>query len=148
VDKKDLFWLAGLFEGEGSFVKPAPCEAKYPRLRITMTDFDIIQKVMSLFNVKYIHTRKDEKRRNRYVVSKGGKEAVEFMKQLRPLMGQRRQAQIDEAIADDVPKCNHGDNHPQAKLTAEKVSDIKQRLLNGESTNALAKEYSVDSGLI
>ncbi len=71
-----------------------------------------------------------------------------MMLRLRPLMGQRRQSQIDEVITSYIPDRNHGDNHPQAKLTTDKVSEIKQRLSNGEGTSALAKEYGVDPGLI
>ena len=58
MDRKDLYWLAGLLEGEGSFQKPAPCEPKYPRITIKMTNRDIIERVAALFERNYIHTRK------------------------------------------------------------------------------------------
>jgi hypothetical protein len=64
-------------------------------------------------------------------------------------LGQRRQAQIDEVIAAYAPKPHpQGDTHPQAKLTAERVGVIKQRLRQGEKITVLAGEYGVDKGLI
>jgi hypothetical protein len=71
------------------------------------------------------------------------------MKLLHPLMGQRRQSQIDAVIASYAPRPQtHGDTHPHAKLTAEKVREIKRRLGEGARLTRLAAEYEVDQGLI
>jgi len=53
MDEQDLYWLAGLLEGEGSFLKPAPCEPKHPRVALCMTDFDIVMRAANLFGVNY-----------------------------------------------------------------------------------------------
>lgn len=45
MDRKDLYWLAGLLEGESSFQKPMHSEPKYPRLKLSMNDYDIVEKV-------------------------------------------------------------------------------------------------------
>lgn len=70
------------------------------------------------------------------------------MKQLRPLMSQRRQSQIDAAIAAYKGDKTRGANHPNAKLNEEKVRTIKQDLANGVSLTVLAESYCVDKGLI
>lgn len=41
-----------------------------------------------------------------------------------------------------------GEKHPQAKLTAERVGEIRQRLRNSEQGKALAAEYGVSASQI
>jgi hypothetical protein len=100
MDEKDLFWLAGLLEGEGSFQKPTPCEPNHPRITINMTDYDVVKHVAELFEVKYIHTRKYkvEHWKDSYATLLKGKRAVRLMFRLYPLMGERRKQQIEAAI--------------------------------------------------
>ena len=96
MDEKDLCWLAGLLEGEGSFLKPAPSEPKLPRITIEMTDEDVIRKVASLFEVNYYATlNRNDGRKVTYKVQVKGKRAASIMQQILPLMGIRRQQQIE-----------------------------------------------------
>lgn len=60
------------------------------------------------------------------------------MIQLRPLMGERRQAQIDAALATPAPRQGDG-----PKLTLEQATEIRQRFTAGESAIALADEFGV-----
>ena len=96
-----LAWLSGLLEGEGSFLKGPPSNKNQPRIAIQMTDLDIVQKVAALFETKYIqqhrHTRHPEWKPCFSAVIRGSR-AMALMRQLRPLMGQRRQQQIDAAL--------------------------------------------------
>jgi len=43
---------------------------------------------------------------------------------------------------------NRGEHHSQSKLNNNKVLDIKQRLLMGETQTSIAASYTVDSSLI
>jgi len=145
-------WLAGILEGEGSFLKGPPSAPNRPRIQLQMSDKDVIDKASRILGVKtkgpYMPSRAKEHYKPRYVSSLRGKKAVEVMKHLHPLMGQRRQTQITEAIVSFIPNCDYGDNHPQAKLNSEQVADIKRRIRRGEGTVILAEEFGVDPGLI
>jgi hypothetical protein len=148
-----LHWLAGLLEGEGSFMKGTPSHPESHRIHVNMTDKDVIVKAAEVMGVNpfgpYRRTGRDAQYKPRYYAVLVGAKGIDMMKQLRPLMGGRRQGQIDDVIASYAPKPRpRGENHPQAKLNAEKVRDIKARLANGERLGRLAAEYGVDIGLI
>ena len=54
----DFYWLCGLLEGEGSFMKGPQSRPQYPILTVTSTDEDVIQRVSLLFGVTYCSVRK------------------------------------------------------------------------------------------
>ncbi len=54
MDTNELYWLAGLLEGEGSFLNAPPSAPNKPRISIQMTDLEVIQKVARLLQVNYI----------------------------------------------------------------------------------------------
>ncbi|MBI5932052.1 MAG: hypothetical protein HY862_22280 [Chloroflexi bacterium] len=145
-----LYWLAGLLEAEGSFLKGIPSAPNKPHIKIQTTDQDIAQRVGDIFQVKVMgpYTRKEWEVEYKpfYIVTKCSQPAIKLMQQLRPMMGQRRQGQIDEAIASYVGKS--GPNHPNVKLTVEQVREIRRRLADGEKLRALAEAYGVDISLI
>ncbi len=146
----ELYWLAGLLEAEGSFMKGIPSAPNKPSMKIQTTDYDIAQRVGDVFQAKVMgpYTRKEWEVEYKpfYMVTKRSRPAIELMQQIRPMMGQRRQGQIDAAIASYVDKS--GVNHPNVKLTVEQVREIRRRLANGEKLTKLAAEFSVDKGLI
>lgn len=110
IKRQQLIWLAGIWEGEGSFCKPKPSRPKEPICSIRMNDEDVIAQVSSLVGVKYhkIHTQqyKDRGWNPGYALHFKGKRAREFMHLIRPLMYSRRQAAIDYALemADNYDK--------------------------------------------
>jgi hypothetical protein len=152
-DEDWIYWLAGLLEGEGSFMKGTPSHPESHRIHVNMTDQDVIAKAAEIMGVNpsgpYKRTGRDAQHKPHYFAILVGAKGIELMKQLRPLMGQRRQVQIDAVIAAYAPKPHpRGENHPQAKLNTEKVRDIKTRLANGERLGMIAAKYGVDIGLI
>jgi hypothetical protein len=92
----DLYWLAGLLEGEGSFIAGPPSAPRTPALVLTMADRDIVDRAAELLDcaVSMIPARRNGWR-DAYCVRVRGPRAVEWMRRLRPLMGHRRQTQID-----------------------------------------------------
>lgn len=102
VTDLELGWLAGLLEGEGSFLHPAPSSPKAPTVAIVSTDRDIVERVAALMGVKYICTtrRNTERWKVSYKTQLKGSRAIALMRQLRPLMGERRGARIDAILAD------------------------------------------------
>ena len=106
----ELAWLAGLLEGEGCFsaLKPKPSALKKrpnakrtPDVRVSMQDLDIMERVAALMGGRPIHRMKARNwaRRDSYKVQLQGQAALELMRALRPFMGKRRTAKIDEILA-------------------------------------------------
>lgn len=139
---EELHWLAGLLEGEGSFLKGPPSSPNQPRIGIQMTDYDIIWRVSKMFGVKYVQPRRYEKNgwKQCYCAVLRGSKAVDLMKRLRPLMGSRRKKQIDNAL-NGYKARKSGDN--KRKLNWDKVSDIAWALKMGESPASLARKFKV-----
>ena len=48
LSPEDLHWLAGLLEGEGSFLKPLPSEQLRPIVQVHMTDKDVMDHLARL----------------------------------------------------------------------------------------------------
>jgi len=104
VDELDdpllVAWLAGLLEGEGSFMAGPPSHPRAPVVVVSMTDFDIVARVARVFRVQPLLLRRRNVRwRDAYEARSRGRRAVEVMGAVRPHMGERRRAQIDRAIA-------------------------------------------------
>ena len=137
----DLFWLAGLLEGEGSFMHGPPSAPNTPRISINMTDEDIIARVAALFDVKYHHVRLTPYGVERgwkpsFVCTITGKRAIELMKILSPLMGNRRKSKIYEIISSLNP--------PYRKLS---ISDRKQIVFEFINNSLTRKELASKWGI-
>jgi hypothetical protein len=94
-------WLAGLLEGEGTFLKGSPSLPWRPRVRLSMTDEDVVRRAADIVGIKSIQ-RYDQKNPNWkpcYIMQVSGQRAVDLMRLIRPTMGLRRQGQIDVALA-------------------------------------------------
>jgi hypothetical protein len=96
---KELYWLAGWLEGEGSFTAPPPSSPRRARIHATSADHDVILEVSRLLRVK---AHPESRRRPgrlpvRRVLLAGGR-AIKLMRAIRPAMGERRRRQIDAAI--------------------------------------------------
>ena len=104
----DRHWLAGLLEGEGSFVAGPPSRPNAPQIALQMCDEDVVERVSALLGTRYYECRA---RKLHHKVSWGvhlrGERAVHLMLKLRPLLGQRRREQIDRAIASHAPDPRH-----------------------------------------
>ncbi len=95
----EVAWLAGLLEGEGSFVAPPPSDPKRARILIEMVALDVIEKVSELVGLAYTQpNRRKEHWRQSYKVTIRGPKAVEVMRAVYPYMSIRRRAQIVRAL--------------------------------------------------
>ena len=52
-----LFWLAGILEGEGSFLARPPSSPNSPAIRLPMTDVDVVERVAAIFERAVVPTR-------------------------------------------------------------------------------------------
>lgn len=99
----EIAWLAGILEGEGSFMmwrsKPKGSNKiyKYPTIIVTMTDEDVIQRVASMFGLACHHVsmaKLPSSRKQQYRAVMQGEGAVDWMRALLPHMGLRRSAKM------------------------------------------------------
>lgn len=135
VAEHDRYWLAGLLEGEGSFLMGPPSAPRYPVLALQMTDEDVVARVAAMFGRKVgCWQPRDERWLPTYLVRITGAKAVAWMTVLRPLMGQRRQAQIDRAVASHEPR-------PSALLTDPAAREALVLLAEGRSVRDVAEYF-------
>lgn len=114
-DEHNFFWLVGLLEGEGSFLKPSPSKPNEPKIDLEMKDLDAIQRVAALFGLSY-RTRVRKNKPNAsttYHVRLTGRRAVQLMWRIRPYLTERRQRQILAAV---TPYAARGDKYDPTKL--------------------------------
>jgi hypothetical protein len=135
VAEHDRYWLAGLLEGEGSFLKGPPSAPRYPVLSLQMTDEDVVVRVATMFGRKASRWQpRDQRWLPTYLVRVTGAKAVAWMAALRPLMGQRRQSQIDRAVASYEP-------NPSALLSDDAARDALALLAAGRSVREVSQRF-------
>ncbi len=133
IGAKALYWLAGLLEGEGyfgtinSWVK-GKCY-RYPRIGLSMVDRDVVEHVGQLWDVKVQTVKNGHGRLPIHRVYLIGSRAAELMKQLRPLMGNRRREMIDLTLEEYVQK---GDPNERRRRWSQVA--IKGRPRNSDGT--------------
>lgn len=150
TEENNFHWIAGILEGEGSFMAGAPSEPNRPRIAVAMTDEDIIARVSEIVAVPYnALASRSEDHKNVYRVMIRSAQAIEVMKRLYPLMGKRRQGQIDRVIQSyrDTPH-NQGDKNANAKISDVQAREIKLRLQNRESVDVIAADFNVSVSLV
>ena len=135
IDAADLHWLAGLLEGEGTFLAGPPSAPRSPAIALWMVDRDIVDRTGHLLRgaVMVVPARR-EGWHTAYCVRVRGARAVQWMERLRPLMGSRRQQQIDRAVA------SHGPD-PRRLLDDQKAAEALARLAAGESVRQVAERF-------
>jgi hypothetical protein len=149
ADGPDLYWLAGLLEGEGSFFPGPPSAPNRPTLVVNMTDEDVVARAAALLGVKVYswRNRRGDKThwKTAYRAGISGRQAVALMLQLRPLMGRRRREQIDRVVAsfDWAKALSLPYGQRRGKLTPENVLAIYRRGQSSETTASLAREFGV-----
>lgn len=92
---KDVYWLAGLLEGEGCFSTSRFC----PIIALSMTDEDVVSRATKLLGASYGRHICKKPRKDCFQVHLYGDKAIAWMMTLYPLMGKRRQERIREIIS-------------------------------------------------
>ena len=97
ISKEDLYWLAGLLEGEGCFYW---AKNNSPLISLAMTDLDIVEKVRDIIhpNGSIGRVERTEKHKVIYRFKTYGGNSIEWMKLLYPLMGIRRREKISQIL--------------------------------------------------
>jgi LAGLIDADG-like domain len=136
--KTTLSYLAGLLEGEGSFLKPPPSSPDQSAVALSMTDRDVVQRTALLLEATCwtVANRQKPHHKIAYTTRVRGRRAVEVMEALYPLMGARRQRQITAACE-------------ARSLTAHRVpyvteiAEMSALKASGTSRQDLASRYQV-----
>lgn len=132
IDEANLHWLAGLLEGEGSFLAGPPSAPRSPAVQVAMVDRDIVERAGTLLQVAVcVVPSRRQGWRTAYCVRVRGTRAVLWMKRLRPLMGARRKGQIDRAMTSYAPD-------PRRLLSEQRAIEALERLARGESVRDVA----------
>lgn len=100
---KDLYWLAGLLEGEGCF-REGHKGVGFPRLKVNMTDRDVVARAAELLGTKLHgpHARvcpSGKPAQSQYIAEVTGDAAAGWMMTLYSLLGLRRRAKIREVLS-------------------------------------------------
>jgi hypothetical protein len=100
-----------------------------------MVDRDIVERAGALLGaaVMVVPSRR-EGWKTAYCVRVRGSRAVLWMRRLRPLMGSRRQEQIDRALATYGPD-------PRRLLDDERAAEALARLARGEPVRRVAERF-------
>lgn len=103
---------------------------------MSITDRDIAERVARLFAVAVVDLPKREAHwKDAFLVSLRGGRAIEWMEMLRPLMGERRQEQIDRAIKSWRPV--------QRGLSQADRLRVAERFAAGESAEKIGKDFGL-----
>lgn len=102
MTKTELSWLAGLLEGEGCF-GIGKSHGMRPRIDLHMSDEDVVARACKLMGIGSYSKREGGQdrrpgKRTMFRAAIEGPRAVELMKKLSPLMGERRHAKIEEVL--------------------------------------------------
>lgn len=112
-----------------------------PKVQISMTDKDIIQRVADILGVKSFWTRQPARPgwKVSYQLTVNGQRAVDLMMRIRPMMGERRREQIDAAVSGWAPRKIK--NAPRDK-------EILSRRQAGESYSAIGRAMELSPQLV
>ena len=108
-----------------------------PVIAVNMTDHDVMARLGRIFGRKvHVVKPRNVRWRTSYQVRVHGLTAVRWMSVLRPLMGSRRQAQIDRALASYAPR-------PVALLTDEAAQAALDALAGDATVKSVAQRSGV-----
>lgn len=143
MEDKDFYWLVGLLEGEGCFMKGSPSSPNKPKIQLQMTDKDVVEKVSKFFERKLYSVKpKNDKWKESFVVVLTGKRAVDLMRKLHPYMSKRRKEQIQIALDSYDENYKHKNHHSRNKLTDDLVR-LSLQDLKSKSLRSIAKSLNV-----
>lgn len=100
----DFYWLAGLLEGEGSFVFHQTATGRQFVISLVSVDRDTVERAAELLGGNCTGPYMNAKSTKPYwkVQMARRAEVLALVRRLRPIMSQRRQQQIDNLLAMDV----------------------------------------------
>ena len=121
LSPQSLYWLAGLLEGEGSFLKPPPSKPTRVILSVEMTDRDLLERVAAMLAVSV------------YVVPLyGTHQQVATQLPRHPAQREGGATHADIETADGIPPTaadQYGPRSPRSRIEHAKSSEIDRQAL-------------------
>jgi hypothetical protein len=152
MTEAEIAWLAGLLEGEAYFHF-----RHTPTISLAMTDEDVVAKAAKLFRKTYRkRIRKILNRKDVFVTEVFGPQALWLMKLIKPYMGSRRSAKIQEItkLSAERPGQVFGERAGRAKITNSQAVEVKRRYLasfgkhRGDTSSVIAKEFGISQSAV
>lgn len=151
INRTDLAWAAGLFEGEGCISLNRPNKSKnsaYPTMAIGMTDKEPLEKFRQAISVGSLKGpyKKSGPRKDVWEWRAHGLEKVEQVLALFwPYLSPRRKKRAAEVIRETrYPGKARGEDNGNARLTESDVVQIRERFGKGETLPSIAKDFPMD----
>ena len=94
----DLYWLAGLLEGEGCF-NMSGSKVGSARLSLNMTDLDVVERAAKLVGAEIKYPKQYPNRKKVYRIELFSNKAAGWLMTLYPLMGERRKQAIENTLS-------------------------------------------------
>ncbi len=113
-------------------------DGRRPIIRVQMTDRDVVARVAVIWGVAVISGGKQrfEHYKPTFIAKISGARGADWMRRLRPLMGERRKAQIDSALDGWVPPLRR-------RLHHQEEVQIVAALRKGERAPVIAARYGI-----
>ena len=123
---KDIYWVAGLLEGEGCFYDPSRA-GHNPTIQLIMTDKDVVIRVAKILGAyKVIECNKPTKSgKPLYRMVLYGRQVLCWMLTLYSLMGERRKAKIKEIVSMWTTKLDR--NYPERRSYSRGAKIVWER---------------------
>lgn len=137
AETNEFYWLAGLLEGEGCFHMNSS-----PNVSVSTTDRDVLERAACLMGSK-VRGPFDTGHKPIWSASLSGDRALDLMRRLLPLMGQRRTAKIQEVITNAEKRPGHLLGKRRTKLNSTAIQVIRWLVDSGVSSLRVAKAYSI-----
>lgn len=120
----DLHWLAGLLEGEGSFLRGFPSQPNLPCIQCVMIDRDVIERLAGIIGcgIRIVKPRRAHWQES-YGIRVRGAPAVAWMQAIEPLLGARRRGQIEVAIGSYESRSNQRLDDADARTALHMLVD-------------------------
>lgn len=97
IHREDAAWLAGLLDGEGCF----DTVRGNPRVRVKLSDFDLVIRAASLMDATTHETRPDNLNHRPLLTAQiTGEQAVRVMRTILPWLSSRRAARVTQIVSD------------------------------------------------
>lgn len=133
IKVKDIYWLAGLLEGEGSFI----FSNGSPRITMGTVDYDVIARAYKILGCTgKIHEQMQPSGKMFYKINIQGPKAIGWMFTLYTIMGKRRRDKISDLLYEwkkynpTTSKVNHTVN---IRIINGKKDCVKHGPLEGDN---------------
>lgn len=141
IDLPELYWFAGLFEGEGYVYLQKTGQYAAPTMGVEMANEDVISTLVTMFGGTK-STRKRGSNQRTYTWSfSASKGCIELLSVIYDLLSKKRQTQIDTVMEGYKPS-------PKARINAEGCEDVISKLKEGHTQTEIAKELGISQSVI